>query len=149
MLTDATGNKEASIYCGYLNVKQIKATDSYPDLTWACAVADKFKETVPAPVYNAEDSENPYYSSGWYLPSIKQLEEIYLLYKLNLFFEKADGTNFRNSGEKDVYWSSSEYFGSGHSQNAFNLNFYKGPSTNSVQKGSSSTWSYVRSVLTF
>lgn len=150
MLTDgATQKANDSRYCGYLNAVQIRGTDSYPDYTWACKVADEYQKDAPAPVYDKENPDNPYYSSGWYLPSYKQLQDLYYLYRLNLFFQKADGKPFRDE-VNDKYWSSTEYRSSAkYSQNAYVMNFYQGPSTNSAPKNSSTYYSYVRSVLTF
>lgn len=148
LLTDGNQNESDAKYSGYLNAVQIRESSLYPASTWACAVADNYKETAPVPEYNAEDSTNPYYSSGWYLPSIKQLWDIYNLYKLNLYLQMAGGTALLEGTNFD-YWSSTEYRAGPKyttSSIAFSINFYQAKSKTNTTK---SLNKYVRSVLTF
>lgn len=148
LLTEGNQNEVDAKYSGYLNAVQIRKSTLYPDGTWACAVADNYQPS--APVYKAEDSTNPYYSSGWYLPSIRQLWDLFFLYKLNPYLEMAGGTALLDGSNED-YWSSTEHRSSPTQKSsgiAFAINFYKAKSLTDSSAGKTRS-KYVRSVLTF
>lgn len=113
---DDVGNKDNADYNGYGNTK--KMIDTYQsDTNWDTYAA--FKAIVD---YRASITA-PANSSNWYLPSLKQLADVYAVYqnasgnvlydRLNsissdyLFKEAAVGQNSTRGG----YWTSTEYNG--------------------------------------
>lgn len=118
-------------FVGYANTKKIQAASGYDDLTFpACWYATHYAASVPGN------------TSGWYLPSVGQLQAIYD----NLV--KGKGTAFSDVGgaeyKKSWYFSSSEY-PPGPNSVCCTLGFANGSKSN----GNKSIKSYVRSCFTF
>lgn len=131
-------------YSGYINTYTIRTSPDTKSLyestdvnapnvksLWAFKVAVEYQ---PAP-YPGE-------SSGWYLPSARQWDDILHLYGLRSLLEEAGGTNIVIDPAK-YYWSCTE------ANNAYTWVFF--PDQDSfASKGKNNTASgFVRSVLTF
>lgn len=143
----ASTKYENTPYSGYINTNIIRTegpngpsgwnpkaiydttVDTIPDKGfWAFKVASEYKPAAPES------------SSGWYLPSARQWDDLRNIFGLRSYFEEAGGTNFSDSDGE--YWTSTEY---NHS-NAWicQYNLYKMYNVVKTQPNK-----YVRSVLTF
>lgn len=137
-------------YTGYVNTNKIKNDDPYGLYSlamkstsahgiyagaWAFKVAVEYDKTVPAP-----DT-----SSGWYLPSIRQLVDISNDFGINKCIQEAGGTGFESAIE---YWSSTEAYLNGYTYTTL---AYTCPiaEMKNPQNRTKYTQYYVRSVLTF
>lgn len=147
-----------TIYSGYVNTdilingKQVEETRTKYNETnvstgagfWAFKVAVEYKpDNIPdgTPTPYLEESE----SSGWYLPSIRQLTDISTIFTFNKYIEEAGGDPFAYYQEQ--FWSSSEFpSGKDQSNNAYTRLIVL-ESTGNL--GKNVTNAYVRSVLTF
>lgn len=148
--TDVSGlTNEGSytpIYNGYANTAVVRELSAYSSTDvsqpttngqyWAFKVASEYNVSVPQG------------SSGWYLPSIGQLNDIYNLPDRAALFTTAGGTDFKTSDNNGRYWSSTEM----HSYDAWYYQFNgsgAGAYAKSNDGGNYLQSSYVRSVLTF
>lgn len=95
---------------------------------WAFKVACEYGPAAPSN------------SSGWYLPSVKQWNDLINVNGLRLYFEEAEGTYFRLETGAE-YWTSIEYGGN----NAWKYRYVIGKISNEKKW----LYYYVRSVLTF
>lgn len=141
---DPAGNK----YDGYKNTVVIRQLDAYAatDVSqpmkngqyWAFKVASLYTPTAPEQ------------TSGWYLPSIQQLADIYSLSDLATRLTAAGGTDFKRTENDGRYWSATE-------KNGYDAWFYRFAEGNSSSYAKSndggdylsSSKSYVRAILTF
>ena len=127
-------------YNGYTNTSIVRGLGDYNQY-WAFQQVDTYQKTVSTPTN----------SSGWYLPSIGQLQDIYNLSDRATLFTSAGGADFKTSDE-GRYWSSTEekdtdawyyrFNGSGADSYGKDYHIYNGEKM----------WcnpSYVRAVLTF
>lgn len=141
---DPAGNK----YDGYKNTTVIRRLDAYvaTDVSqpmkngqyWAFKVASQYAPTAPE------------YTSGWYLPSIQQLADIYSLSDLATRLTTAGGTDFKRTENDGRYWSATEK----NEYDAWFYRFAKGTSGSYAKSNDggdylSSSKSYVRAILTF
>ena len=141
---DPAGNK----YDGYKNTVVIRQLDAYAatDVSqpmkngqyWAFKVASEYATTAPEQ------------TSGWYLPSIQQLADIYSLSDLATRLTAAGGTDFKRTENDGRYWSATEKNG----YDAWFYRFAKGNSGSYAKSNDggdylSSSKSYVRAILTF
>lgn len=141
---DPAGNK----YDGYKNTVVIRQLDAYAatDVSqpmkngqyWAFKVASLYTPTAPEQ------------TSGWYLPSIQQLADIYSLSDLATRLTAAGGTDFKRTENDGRYWSATEKNG----YDAWFYRFAKGNSSSYAKSNDggdylSSSKSYVRAILTF
>ena len=118
------------------NVDQPTADNQY----WAFKVASEYSKTTPSG------------SSGWYLPSIGQLADIYNLPDRAALFTTAGGADFKTSDNDNNgrYWSSTQ-------KNGYDAWYYRfnGKGADAYAKSNDGTTenylppSYVRAVLTF
>ncbi len=150
--TDVDGldnNSSASNkYDGYINTAVIRQLDAYgtTDVSqpmkngqyWAFKVASLYAVTAPGN------------TSGWYLPSIQQLADIYALSDLATRLATAGGTDFERTENNGRYWSATEKNG----YDAWYYQFSKGSSSSYAKSNDggnylSSSKSYVRAILTF
>lgn len=124
-------------YNGYTNTNIVRGLGDYSQY-WA------FQQVAAYPTA-------PTNSSGWYLPSIGQLQDIYNLSDRATLFTSAGGADFKTSDE-GRYWSSTEenntdawyYRFNGSGANSYGKDYY-------ILDGEK-VWcnpSYVRAVLTF
>lgn len=124
-------------YNGYTNTNIVRGLGDYSQY-WA------FQQVAAYPTA-------PTNSSGWYLPSIGQLQDIYNLSDRATLFTSAGGADFKTSDE-GRYWSSTEekdtdawyYQFNGSGANSYGKDYY-------ILDGEK-VWcnpSYVRAVLTF
>lgn len=124
-------------YNGYTNTVAVRQLDAYKttDVSqpragnqyWAFKAASEYNVTTPSN------------SSGWYLPSIGQLKDIYELENRASLFTTANGSDYK----KNAYWSSTEKNGAF----AWYYNFYNGKPAYEYSK---MTYPFnVRAVLTF
>lgn len=140
----SAGNK----YDGYKNTAIICQLDAYAatDVSqpmkngqyWAFKVASEYATTAPEQ------------TSGWYLPSIQQLADIYSLSDLATRLTAAGGTDFKRTENDGRYWSATEKNG----YDAWFYRFAKGNSGSYAKSNDggdylSSSKSYVRAILTF
>lgn len=135
-----------NVYDGYKNTQVIKVlgdvytnTDKSKPLQngqyWAFKVASEYDVTASTS------------SSGWYLPSIGQLDDIEAVPNLQNLLQNAQGSWF-NQDYNSRYWSSTEK----HANDAWYKHFNgsdKGAYAKSNDGGNYLQASYVRSVLTF
>lgn len=135
-----------SKYNGYANTAAIRTVAEYAttDVSkptengqyWAFKVASEYSATVLSG------------SSGWYLPSIGQLADIYNLPDRAGLFTGADGTDFISGTNDGRYWSSTQ-------MNEYDAWYYQfngkgaGAYGKSKDGGDYLNPSYVRAVLTF
>lgn len=141
---DLAGNK----YDGYKNTTVIRRLDAYvaTDVSqpmkngqyWAFKVASQYAPTAPE------------YTSGWYLPSIQQLADIYSLSDLATRLTAAGGTDFERTENNGRYWSATEKNG----YDAWYYQFSNGHPNSDAKSNDggdylSSSKSYVRAILTF
>lgn len=127
----------SSPYSGYNYTKIIKGLEKYKDY-WAFNVAVNYNDTVPAPPE----------SSGWYLPSVLQLEDICSLNNRAALFDYAQGKDFKIDTNATRYWSTIP----STDAKAYSYIFYPGNTgPNSIDRytNSSAKSTYVRAVLTF
>ena len=131
-------------YDGYSNtaivrlLKAYKSTDvNIPKANgqyWAFKVASGYSAVSPAN------------TSGWYLPSIGQLNDIYSMNNRTDLFQGAEGTDFKTTDNNGRYWSSTE-------KNEYDAWYYQfnGSGSGSYAKSDNSYLrvSYVRAILTF
>ena len=131
-------------YDGYSNtaivrlLKAYKSTDvNIPKANgqyWAFKVASGYSAVSPAN------------TSGWYLPSIGQLNDIYSMNNRTDLFQGAGGTDFKTTDNNGRYWSSTE-------KNEYDAWYYQfnGSGSGSYAKSDNSYLrvSYVRAILTF
>lgn len=112
------------------NVDQPTADNQY----WAFKVASEYNVTAPSG------------SSGWYLPSIGQLADIYNLPDRAGLFTGANGADFISGTNDGRYWSSTQ-------RNNLDAWYYRfngsGPESNAKSDTQYLRASYVRAVLTF
>lgn len=133
-------------YDGYSNTLAVRSLAEYGttdinnptanDQYWAFKAASEYDVTVP---------EN---TSGWYLPSIAQLEDIYNLPDRSDIFGNAGGENFNTWSNEGRYWSSTEY----NYYDAWYCQFDNGSVTRYAKSNNGGDYlrpSYVRAVLTF
>lgn len=141
---DSAGDK----YDGYKNTAVIRQLDAYAatDVSqpmkngqyWAFKVASEYATTAPEQ------------TSGWYLPSIQQLADIYSLSDLATRLTAAGGTDFKRTENDGRYWSATE-------KNGYDAWFYRfngdGPKgyakSNDGGEYLHNSKSYVRAILTF
>ena len=126
-------------YNGYTNTNVVRKIGNYSTEYWAFLQVDNYQESVATP-------EN---TSGWYLPSIGQLADIYSIPDRADKFTAAGGTDFRLYDSYGRYWSSTECSDVDAWYYQFNGN---GPAAYGKHYASSGFWcnlSYVRAVLTF
>lgn len=148
LFTTAYTDTKLSPYSGYINTNIIRTEGPdgpsgwnpkaiYEDSTkvddpskgfWAFKVAVEYEKKVHAPTN----------SSGWYLPSVRQWEDLFNLNAIRLYFEESGGTYFRTDGE---YWTSIEY----NTTNAYKLRYVIG----NISYINKYKQHYIRSVLTF
>lgn len=135
-----------SKYNGYANTAAIRKVTEYATTDtskptensqyWAFKVASEYSATVPLG------------SSGWYLPSIGQLADIYNLPDRAELFAGANGTDFVSETNDGRYWSSTQ-------KNGYDAWYYRfnGSGADAFAKsndgGNHLNPSYVRAVLTF
>lgn len=135
-----------SKYNGYANTAAIRKVTEYATTDtskptensqyWAFKVASEYSATVPLG------------SSGWYLPSIGQLADIYNLPDRAELFAGANGTDFVSETNDGRYWSSTQ-------KNGYDAWYYRfnGSGADAFAKsndgGNYLNPSYVRAVLTF
>ena len=131
-------------YDGYSNtaivrlLKAYKSTDvNIPKANgqyWAFKVASGYSAVSPAN------------TSGWYLPSIGQLNDIYSMNNRTDLFQGAEGTDFKTTDNNGRYWSSTE-------KNEYDAWYYQfnGSGSGSYAKSDNRYLrvSYVRAILTF
>ena len=133
-------------YNGYANTAAIREVTEYTttDISkpmengqyWAFKVASSYSATAPSG------------SSGWYLPSIGQLADIYNLPDRAGLFTGAGGTDFESETKDGRYWSSTQ-------MNSYDAWYYQfnGSGADAFAKsndgGNYLRPSYVRAVLTF
>lgn len=133
-----------SKYNGYTNTLQIRSLEEYETTNvnepewggqyWAFKVASEYNEGTA-----------PESSSGWYLPSIAQLDDIYRLPDRAYLFEEAGGVDFIKYINSGRYWSSTE-------RDQADAWYFVFSSGNPSWYSKGSDWlkpSYVRAVLTF
>ena len=140
----SAGNK----YDGYKDTAIIRKLDAYAatDVSqpmingqyWAFKVASKYATTAPEQ------------TSGWYLPSIQQLADIYSLPDLATRLTAAGGTDFKRTENDGRYWSATET----DKYDAWFYRFAKGNSGSFAKSNDGgnfleSSKSYVRAILTF
>lgn len=140
----SAGNK----YDGYKNTVVIRQLDAYKatDVSqpmkngqyWAFKVASLYAVSAPEQ------------TSGWYLPSIQQLADIYSLSDLATRLTAAGGTDFKRTENDGRYWSATET----DAYDAWFYRFAKGSpdcyaKSNDGGDYLSSSKSYVRAILTF
>lgn len=151
---------ENTRYSGYLNTQAIRTdanklgsdtiydnTDvnvisKYIDHFWAFKVACEYR---PSNITDDNVPSAPSTSSGWYLPSIRQLMDIGECFQLKYCLLEAEGTAFDTAGAE--YWSSSEYITT--ASQATLAHAYNIAKMLKNQSGKMSQKDYVRSVLTF
>lgn len=139
----AIGQKYVNKYDGYSNTNVVRDTQEYVQTKinqphafgqyWAFKVASEYNICVP---------DN---SSGWYLPSVGQLNDIYNIPNRAKLFENAGGVDF-----KERYWSSTEV----NSVDVWIFLFNSGVYGKQLKYDGSpwmgnDVYSYVRSILTF
>ena len=133
-------------YDGYKNTTVIRQLDAYKttDVSqplkngqyWAFRVASEYAVTAPSN------------TSGWYLPSVQQLADIYSLPDLAGRLTAAGGADFKRTENDGRYWSATE-------KNEYDAWYYLFASGSSDRYGKSKDGgnyldkSYVRSILTF
>ena len=133
-------------YDGYKNTTVIRQLDAYKttDVSqplkngqyWAFRVASEYSVTAPST------------TSGWYLPSVQQLADIYSLPDLAGRLTAAGGADFKRTENDGRYWSATE-------KNEYDAWYYLFASGSSDRYGKSKDGgnyldkSYVRSILTF
>ena len=133
-------------YDGYSNTLVVRNQTEYQttdvsnptanDQYWAFKAASEYGVTAP---------EN---TSGWYLPSIAQLQDIYNLPDRSVIFSDAGGENFKTGSNEGRYWSSTEY----NHYDAWYCQFNNGSSASYAKSNNGGNYlrpSYVRAVLTF
>lgn len=147
---DNVKNDDQSIkdkYDGYRNTTVIRELEEYKNTDvsqpmkngqyWAFRVAFEYAVTAPSN------------TSGWYLPSIRQLKDIYSLSDLASRLTAAGGVDFKRTEHNGRYWSATEE----SLYNAWYCQFGSyGSSTDygkSRDGGDYLDESYVRSILTF
>lgn len=131
-------------YNGYTNTQTVRNLSEYGnvDLSRPSSGADQYWAFKAASDYATDAPAN---SSGWYLPSIGQLQDIYNLPNRAGLLTGAAGTDFKASENDGRYWSSTEY----NDIDAWNYRF-NGEGWYRYAKGvEHETYCYVRSVLTF
>lgn len=151
----ASLNTDETIYSGYYNTNKVReenaenmfgiANESQTRTgLWAFKVAVDFRpDGIPegdptAPIGNKG-------SSGWYLPSIRQLIDLNNLFGLSMYFKEAGGVGFDIADNN--YWSSTECKNQSNAcTTAFRINFVK--MTQPVGTKNQAI-GYVRAVLTF
>lgn len=132
-------------YNGYTNTRTIKALDGFANIDVNDPMSDTYWAFKVASVYNVSVPEN---SSGWYLPSIGQLADIYALPDRTDRFNAANGLDFHTGTDNSRYWSSTEK----DNGNAWLYTFNGGYSYARNKAGGMlqvNSKSYVRAVLTF
>lgn len=140
---------ETKNYSGYINTFKIISEDPYgmyssSDVTngamgmWAFKVAVEYKTIVPAPSN----------SSGWYLPSIRQLIDLCNVYNIRQYLEGAGGIMLQEGpNSSEGYWSCTEIHGTKNMcSSAFGYNYAQ---SNHLSMNKNGGTLYVRSVLTF
>lgn len=114
---------------------------------WAFKVAVEFRpDGIPEGDPGAPIGDKG--SSGWYLPSIRQLIDINNLFGLSMYFKEAGGVGFDlDKNVKDTYWSATEYKNTQSAcTTAFTINFVQMSQPGGTKNQATS---YVRAVLTF
>lgn len=134
-------------YNGYANTAAIREVTEYTttDISkprengqyWAFKVASSYSATAPSG------------SSGWYLPSIGQLADIYNLPDRAGLFTGADGTDFISGTNDGRYWSSTQMNGYDAWYYQFNGKGAEAYAKSNDGGGNYLKPSYVRAVLTF
>ena len=126
-------------YNGYTNTNIVRKIGNYNPEYWSFMQIDKYQESVATPEK----------TSGWYMPSIGQLADIYNIPDRACKFSAAGGTDFIINENNGRYWSSTE-------RSADDAWYYQfigyGPTSYGKHYASSGFWcnlSYVRAVLTF
>lgn len=132
-------------YNGYANTLIVRALNTYSNVNVNNPTANTYWAFRVASDYNVSVPEN---SSGWYLPSIGQLADIYALPNRTDRFEAAKGSDFiSNERWGSRYWSSTEK----DNGKAWYHDFFGGGSGSRDKAGPNieASKSYVRAVLTF
>lgn len=145
-LLDKDKDKVDNVYDGYKNTLVIKSlgdvytnTDKSKPLQngqyWAFKVASEYDVTASTS------------SSGWYLPSIGQLDDVEAVPNLQNLLQNAQGSWF-NQDNNARYWSSTEF----HANDAWYKHFNESDKEAYAKSNDGGNYlrpSYVRSVLTF
>lgn len=130
-------------YNGYANTAAIRKVSEYANTDvsrptaenqyWAFRVASEYNVAAPSG------------SSGWYLPSIGQLADIYSLPDRAGLFAGANGADFISETNDGRYWSSTEQY----NLDAWYYQFNGSGAGAYAKEGGYLNPSYVRAVLTF
>ncbi|WP_455624270.1 fimbrillin family protein [Parabacteroides sp.] len=142
-------NSASNKYDGYKNTTVVRNLEAYTNTDisqpmkngqyWAFKVASLYAVTAPGN------------TSGWYLPSIQQLADIYALSGLATCLSTVGGTDFKRTENNGRYWSATEKneYDSWYYQ--FKENGGSGCNAKSNDGGNylNSSKSYVRAILTF
>lgn len=131
-------------YDGYSNTAIVRLLKAYKSTDVNIPKADsQYWAFKVASGYSAISPAN---TSGWYLPSIGQLNDIYSMNNRTSLFQGAGGTDFKTTDNNGRYWSSTE-------KNEYDAWYYQfnGSGSGSYAKSDNSYLqvSYVRAILTF
>lgn len=136
-------------YDGYSNTVVVRQLNEYKNTNvstpeakgqyWAFKVASEYDAVTPAN------------TSGWYLPSIGQLDDIYSLPRRSVLIQKAGGRDFKVGNDNVRYWSSTEMHDADAWYYLFNGNGYRAFAKGNEDPNNHKylTPSYVRAILTF
>ena len=131
-------------YDGYSNTAIVRLLKAYKSTDVNSPTADgQYWVFKVASGYSAISPAN---TSGWYLPSIGQLNDIYSMNNRTGLFQGAGGTDFKTTDNNGRYWSSTE-------KNEYDAWYYQfnGSGSGSYAKSDNGYLrvSYVRAILTF
>lgn len=131
-------------YDGYSNTAIVRLLKAYKSTDVNSPTADgQYWAFKVASGYSAISPAN---TSGWYLPSIGQLNDIYSMNNRTGLFQGAGGTDFKTTDNNGRYWSSTE-------KNEYDAWYYQfnGSGSGSYAKSDNGYLrvSYVRAILTF
>ena len=131
-------------YDGYSNTAIVRLLKAYKSTDVNIPTADgQYWAFKVASGYSAISPVN---TSGWYLPSIGQLNDIYSMNNRTVLFQGAGGTDFKTTDNNGRYWSSTEK----NERYAWCYQF-NGSGSDSYAKSDNRYLrvSYVRAILTF
>ena len=131
-------------YDGYSNTAIVRLLKAYKSTDVNIPTADgQYWAFKVASGYSAISPAN---TSGWYLPSIGQLNDIYSMNNRTGLFQRAGGTDFKTTDNNGRYWSSTEE----NEKYAWCYQF-NGSGSDSYAKSDNRYLrvSYVRAILTF
>lgn len=132
-VTDLNNN----LFNGFKNTKSIKVKSDY--------------QTKYPAFYNAVNNNGlqaPESSSGWYLPSLGQLNALYSNFVINDFMN-IEGAEPFGKEDNSRYWSSSEYYADWAGVKACTKHLNYGTNTDPWFHDNRTSDAYVRSILTF